>query len=89
MSEQFFNMLESVPRLKHLWNKETKEINVTIFESELGVMSSGECHMAKFFAAVWFHDNTKYGFDLVDAVASIDKEHGALIMSWIADPFWP
>ena len=64
-------------------------MHINKFEDALGVMSSGERHMAKFFAAVWFNDNQKYGFDLVDAVASLDVAPRKLIIEWIAKPFWP
>lgn len=87
--ERFFKMLDRVPRIKHLWNKNRGEIDIKKFEAELGVMSHGEVHMAKFFAALWFHDNQRYGFDLIDAVARIDTPERALIVEWIANPFWP
>lgn len=91
--ERFFKMLDRVPRIRHLWLREPGEIDCEAFEAELGVMSSGEAHMARFFASVWFNQNsfTPPGleFDLVDALASIDKAHADLIIEWINDPFWP
>ena len=86
---RFFLMLNHVPRIAELWDIENRELKVESFEKALGVMSSGEIHIAKFFAAVWFHDNQRYGFDLIDAVSSIDSEHSKLIIEWISDPFWP
>ncbi len=41
-------------------------------EEELAVMSPGECHMARFFASLWLHDN-HYDFDLVSAHPEIDN----------------
>jgi hypothetical protein len=87
--DKFFNMLNKVPRLVDLWDKEKEEMNIPLFEKELNVMSSGEVQMAKFFAAVWLGDNTKYGFDLVDAVGRIDAKETNLIMNWMRAPFWP
>jgi hypothetical protein len=87
--DKFFNMLNKVPRLVDLWDKEKEEMNIPLFEKELNVMSSGEVQMAKFFAAVWLGDNTKYGFDLVDAVGRIDPRETNLIMNWMRAPFWP
>jgi len=87
--ERFFIMLEQVPRIKHLWNQKKKELDINNFEVALGVMATGEIHMAKFFVSLWFNDNKRYGFDLVDAVSSIDAQERALICEWIADPFWP
>ena len=86
--DRFFKLLERVPRSAALWDKKNGFDNQA-FEDALGVMSSGEVQMALFFTAVWFNDNKKYGFDIVDAVARIDKEDRELIAEWIADPFWP
>ena len=90
MSQQrFFNMLNRVPRIKSLWDEQKKELKIEEFESQLCVMSSGEIAMAKFFASLWFHNNNKYGFDLVDAIALIDLSERKLIIDWIENPFWP
>ncbi len=85
---QFFETLKQVPRIEHLWDRERRELKIELFERELGVMSSGEQHMAKFFAAVWSHEN-RYGFDLVDAIRVIDLKSRDLIMGWMKTPFWP
>lgn len=87
--ERFFDMLDRVPRIRSLWDKESGNLDVEKFENELGVMSSGEIHMAKFFASLWFHNNKRYGFDLVDAVSSLDPAEREIIIEWIADPFYP
>ena len=87
--DKFFNMLSKVPRLEHLWDKEKRSLDVPSFEAELNVLSSGEVHMAKFFAAVWFGNNTQYGFDLVDAVREIDPAKREVVMQWMSAPFWP
>lgn len=52
-------------------------------------MSQSEVHLAKFFSAIWFNDNQRYGFDLVDAVACMDINERQIILDWVADPFWP
>lgn len=90
MSKQrFFEMVGRYPRISHLWDVVEGELKPDLFESELAVMSSGEVQIAKFFASVWFHDNSRYGFDLVDAVAVLDSNERGLIIAWIQDPFWP
>ena len=90
MSQQrFFNMLNQVPRIKSLWDEQKRELKIDGFEDEVWFMSPGEQAMAKFFASLWFHNNDKYGFDLVDAIAFIDPPERKLIMDWIEDPFWP
>ena len=30
--KRFFKMIERVPRIKHLWNIEKKELNIELFE---------------------------------------------------------
>jgi len=87
--QRFFDMLEKVPRISHLWDIDKRELKVQLFVRELGVMSPGEVHIAKFFASVWFGSNELYGFDLIEAVSSLDGKEIDLIIEWIADPFWP
>jgi len=87
--DRFFEMLGQVPRLSGLWNESTRSLDVDEFERELGVMSSGEYYLAQFFAAVWFGDNKRFGFDLVCAGATLDVNEKAIIVEWLADPFWP
>jgi hypothetical protein len=87
--ERFFEMLKRVPTINLLWDEEKKEIDVDRFELALGVMSSGERHMALFFASIWFHSNRRYGFDLVDAVQCVGLHDRDMIIEWITDPFYP
>lgn len=87
--KKFFEMLDRVPRITHLWDKETQCIDLPSFESELYVLSSGETQIAKFFASVWFGDNERFGFDLADAMASIDDAEKQIIIDWMNNPFWP
>lgn len=87
--QQFFTLLHKVPRIAHLWDQKTGSMNVEAFEAELGVMSSGEVQIAKFFAALWFNNNKRYGFDLIEAIARFDTPEIKIIIEWISDPFWP
>jgi len=87
--DKFFNMLNKMPRLVGLWDKEKEEMNVSVFEAELNVLSSGEVQMALFFAAVWSGNNTKYGFDVVYALKQVGTRETNLILEWMCAPFWP
>lgn len=87
--DRFFMMLDQVPRIRHLWDASARTLDTELFEQEMGVLSTSEAHMARFFAAVWFGDNRRYGFDLVKAAASLGPELRQIIMDWCADPFWP
>lgn len=87
--DRFFEMLNKVPAIADLWDVKRRSLKLEEFEQALGVMSSGEAQMAKFFASVWFHHNEDYGFDLVHAVSQIDLNERRLIVEWIAKPFYP
>lgn len=87
--ERFFKMIDQIPRIAHLWDREKREIKLDQFEYELGVMSSSEVHMAKFFAAVWFNNNNLYGFDLVSAAGDVDFAWLKIITDWTINPFYP
>jgi len=89
--DRFFKMLENVPRIAPIWDQKNRSMNCDLYAHELGVMSSGEVQMAKFFASLWNNNNNvaEAEFDLIYAVAFISSSERALIMGWIADPFWP
>ncbi len=88
--EKFIVMVSQFPEIAIFWeSKDWKELDVVAFENAMGYMSSGEVFMAQFFASVWFHKNNKYGFDLVDAVVTLDIKGRDTIVRWIIDPFWP
>lgn len=86
--DRFFEMLNQIPRIQKIWNKNTKKMDVPLFEKELKLMSSGECHMARFMAGVWLGRNT-YEFDLIEAIAILDLPCKRIISDWIAEPFFP
>lgn len=87
--ELFFKLLGNFPQLAKLWDQPTQQLRIEEFEIALRVMSHGEIEMAKFFAAVWFHDNQRYGFDIVDAMAVIDDQGRKAIQAWLNAPFYP
>lgn len=87
--QKFFEMLERVPKLEHLWDKDNNVLLDDDFVASLGVMSSGEVFLAQFFASVWFGNNQRYGFDFVHAVGVLDESKRVIIQEWLANPFWP
>lgn len=87
--KRFFDMLDKAPELAHLWDHEDKSLHVELFEQTLGTMSHGKALMARFYSAVWFGNDRRYPFDVVDAVTVLDPEFRQIIIDWIADPFWP
>jgi len=92
--DRFFVLLERVPRLADsgIWSKTAGSFDCDLYENALGYLSSGEAHMARFFAALWQGQNgssSYYLFDVVEAAAVIDPEWREIIRDWLADPFWP
>lgn len=85
----FYALLNKVPRISHFWNQTRHELNVAQFERELGVLSSGERQMALFFASIWFNNNSRYGFDIVDAAGRVDGHFLSIMQQWLSHPFWP
>lgn len=82
-------MVDRCPRVASLWDRKSNSLNVELFEEELDVMSSSERAMAQFFASVWFHNNTLYGFDLSDVASKLDLEDRKIIIDWISRPMYP
>ena len=91
--QRFYDLLDRAPeRVQALWNRERKQCNRDNAKAQMRSMSSGELHLAKFFMSVWFWDNSKVpgkGFDLADAMGSVDANGQAIIRNWVNDPFWP
>ena len=90
--DRFFVLLGQVPRIARLWNQEKRELDIELYEASLGVLSTGEAHMARFFASVWLGGSggtDLYSFNLVDAASSLEPEWRRLICDWLVDPFWP
>ncbi len=84
---KFYAAINKFDFLAPLWDQTKHEIRLDDFENRLGTMSSGECHLAKFMAAIWFHDN-RYGFDIFQAMTLSDHFRN-IIIDWVAEPYWP
>jgi hypothetical protein len=82
-------MLDRAPKIRALWDKGNGCLLEDGFANALGVMSSGEVSLARFFAAVWLGDNRRYGFDFVSAAGIFDRASRALVADWLDGPFWP
>jgi len=80
--------LSECPRLEGYWNFSDRSCDVERLRNDLSVLSRGEVIMAKFFLAVWSGQND-FGFDLIDAVKSLDSEHIDIVVRWLADPYFP
>ncbi len=87
--QQFFNMLMPFHRFRNHWNQLDHSFDLDSFEKDLQLMSSGEQHMAKFFASVWLGESESFPFDVLDALKAIDTKSRNLIIKWIKEPFFP
>lgn len=81
---RFFAALSGYGRFSHCWDRQ-KGFDEELFEIALSTMSSGEAHMARFFAGIWLQENT-YEFDLFEAIFVINEEDEDLIANWIKNP---
>jgi len=87
--KKFYELVDQVPRVASLWDRDDNSFKSELYEKEQGVMSPGELAMAQFFISIWFNHNERYGFDLSDAISYIDPPEKKLIINWIENPFWP
>ncbi len=87
--QKFFEMLEPFSRFKHHWNQINRTLDVDGFNQDLRLMSSGERHIAKFLASVWFGETDSYPFDLIDSTRVLNFENRKVIVKWLAAPFFP
>ena len=85
--EKFYLVINRFDFLGPLWDQEKHQLKKTEFEDRLGTMSSGEVHLAKFMAAVWFHRD-HYGFDLFSSM-NLSPNFKTVITDWVLDPYWP
>lgn len=88
ISTFLYSVVNQFDCLKPLWDQQNHEIRLDAFEQRLGTMSTGEGHLAKFMANVWFHDD-KYNFSLIDAMGTVYGDFKAVIEDWVKNPYWP
>ncbi len=84
----FFDAINNYPFLSHFWDQDNRLLDIEGLESALGIMSTGEQHIARFFAGIWLHKN-KYDFDAIEAAKSLDHKSLQIIHEWMTAPEWP
>lgn len=87
--ERFFSLLDQAPRIARFWNKSKRALEVDDFDKALPFMSHGEQVLAEFFASVWFGNDERYPFRVMDAMTVLDTRGQKIILEWVADPFYP
>ena len=87
--QRFFNMLMPFHRFRNHWNQLDQSLDIEGLEEDLKLMSSGERHIAKFFASIWLNDSERFPFDLMQAVRTLDNRFRQVIINWLEDPFYP
>lgn len=85
---QFHEMLSPYPQLAKYWNFQNRDCDLDAIEKAIGVLSTGEQHMLRFFVALWLGENRLH-FDLINALKTLDTPEVTIIQQWAADPFWP
>jgi len=81
-------MLDGAPFLKHLWDWELEECVPSKVDEYLKFASHAEKIMCQFYVGVWNGKND-LSFDMLEAVATLDRKNMHIIKEWTADPFWP
>lgn len=84
--QKFYALVSQYPNIAALWNWEQRTLTTEDFNKALKVMSKHEVTLARFFAGLWSENET--GVDLF-AVAQLGGKERQMIVTWLADPFWP
>ena len=88
---RFFGMLNNYQRISKFWSAETLTLDIKELQQELNQLSTGERHMAQFFASVWLNDSglELFEFDLISAVRVLDESSIQIISKWLKESFFP
>ena len=93
MSEPYsrFYALINTYGLGQYWDQVEHELDTKGLSRGLSTMSSGERHMARFFASVWlkYEVPDALRFDAVEAAQVLDARCLAIVGNWVRDPWWP
>ncbi len=85
---QFKKMINQYPLMASYWDFEKRECDLQAINADIGVLSSGEQHMLRFFVAVWLGEN-QLKFDLIDATKALDDGNLDDIRQWLQTPVFP
>jgi len=85
---QFKKMINEYPLLASYWHFETRDCDLQAINADIGVLSSGEQHMLRFFVAIWLGEN-KLKFDLIGATKALDDGCLDDIRQWLQTPVFP
>jgi hypothetical protein len=89
--QRFFDLIETssvADWILPFFDIEKRQLKLDMIESQIQTLSHGEQIMLRFFAGLWLNDN-RFGFDLFDAVGTLDHQNMEIITDWLSDPFWP
>lgn len=85
---RFIIELFNYKRLIDFWNFGNKTMDVEGLKQELNQLSSGERHMANFFASVWLNDTETFHFDMLEAAKVLDYRSMIIVSNWINSPYF-
>jgi len=88
--KRFLQVLELYPFCKDYWYQENGEYRVDIdrINENIGVFSHQEKHIVKWLVGVFTGENI-LGFDLIECVGSLDRQHIEVICEWVINPYYP
>lgn len=85
----FFAMLDNYQSICKFWNPRELSLDIPKLKQELNQLSTGERHMATFFASVWLGESSSFPFDVLDALKIIDPKSRNVVLKWLKKPFFP
>ena len=90
MQKRFYNRV-NLYVFGRYWNEISNELDIEGLSNALGAMSSGERHLAQFYASIWLkHDVPEVlRFDIVRAVQVLDTTAMNEVADWVRAPWWP
>ena len=90
LQARFYNRV-SPYGFRRYWDHASHELDMEGLSNAMGTMSSGERHLARFYASVWLkhHVPEELRFDLVEAVQVLDARSLDQIVQWVRSPWWP
>ena len=87
---RFMNEIENFPQIMAYWDFEADggaECHTRDLDDDVDRMSHGNAIMARFFRAVWTHQNED--FDFIEACSVLDESNRRFIINFMERPYWP
>ncbi|PHM51929.1 hypothetical protein [Xenorhabdus hominickii] len=75
------------PEFIDFWDWKESHLFEGEVENRMGLLSTGEQHMLRFYLGIWNNDN-RYNFDFIQAMNCLDERNLSIIREWVNNPIW-